>query len=206
MISNKIQKKVSKFKRSIIIKDIIGKLLFCPKCEFTMSDGTSKEDTISGIRLGEDWLAEVFMTQEKIWISVDNIKLILRPMIDMTDAEYSRLNDIVSSKNLAKPLSFIEKVKKSFEAIEYLNSIGVDCRDLLEKDAAVENDDIPLDVPSEKRFVNAIKDLHESEIFCEKCNKVVSVVFYPYGYHKEMNNLYYMGICPFCGSVVYTTD
>ena len=70
----------------------------------------------------------------------------------------------------------------------------------------IPKDEIRLILPTEEQFVSRLKMLHKSTVVCDKCNKAVSTMFYPYGYDPENNDIWYIGICPDCEEVFYTKD
>ena len=67
-------------------------------------------------------------------------------------------------------------------------------------------EDVNLALSPEERFVDSIKDLHESEVRCNKCSKVITTTFYPYGFNFNSCEMWYMGVCPECGDALYIKD
>ena len=67
-------------------------------------------------------------------------------------------------------------------------------------------EEVKLILPTEEQFVSRLKMLHESEVVCSHCYKMLKTTFYPYGYDPKENDMWYIGICPECGEVMYVKD
>lgn len=70
----------------------------------------------------------------------------------------------------------------------------------------MEKEEFKLVLAPEERFVSAIKRLHKSNVVCCDCHKVVSTIFYPYGYDENENDMWYLGLCPNCKAIMYVKD
>ena len=67
-------------------------------------------------------------------------------------------------------------------------------------------EEIKLTIIPEKLFLSRIKNLLTADTCCDKCESVVKTTFYPYGYDKEENDVWSVGICPNCGDTLYIHD
>ena len=95
----------------------------------------------------------------------------------------------------------LKRIENKAKEIEGLND-----EDWISIASAIRHLTSDLSVPTEKQFVSRLKDLHESEVVCDNCEKAVKTTFYPYGYDEEEHDMWYIGVCPECGEVMYVKD
>lgn len=68
------------------------------------------------------------------------------------------------------------------------------------------DEEVKLEVIPEELFASRIQEIKKSYIWCDTCKNLISTTFYPYGYDKEENEVWYLGICPDCGEIIHVTD
>lgn len=83
---------------------------------------------------------------------------------------------------------------------------GLNAEDWVSISSAIRHLTSDLSVPTEKQFVDRIKNLHESEVMCDNCENLVKTIFYPYGYDDGERDMWYIGVCPECGEIMYVKD
>ena len=114
-------------------------------------------------------------------------------MVKENKAEIERLQDETMDANKNFPSDYEQRNIDNFMSEEFIN---------MEEG----NDEVKLVLPTEEQFVSRIKNLKESTVICHNCEKVVKTIFYPYGYNKAENDIWYIGLCPDCESVIYSKD
>jgi len=56
-------------------------------------------------------------------------------------------------------------------------------------------------------YIKYCNEKSPGNIFCDKCNKVVTIEHqYPYFYDKDENDVYFASICPECGELFITKE
>lgn len=135
--------------KEILLKDLCGRLPYDVKCQVSFDEEDIHIETLESVR---PKMAFNQITTNGSVVSIDIVKPYLRPISSMTEDEVNKLFKIlkINENNEKEWLKvndiniirlFTEEGKDFYEiaeALDYLNSIHVDYRELIEKGLAIE--------------------------------------------------------------------
>lgn len=122
--------------KKLVLKDILARLPYEVKCRYyDCCEGGYIEGTVRGFE------REKYLDIDGVCISFENVKPHLRPRSSMTEEELKTYHSLCyeDEQEILECGEWVDKVYyyDTYESIDYLNSIHVDYRYLIEKNLAI---------------------------------------------------------------------